>query len=280
MALIRLYGLGESNCCCVLEAVTTAAMSTTDPPRRRRPPLSCCICRRRKLKCDREMPCGQCVKSKKPDDCVYSASVGEWREAAKAEGWEGPPFATEIDREPIQRGLHVFDSKNRVTKPSRQQRDDVQDLRGRVKALENALSRHSGSIRTPETLGDGSSDAGTRLENGVGEGIDSLPEHCFRGSNGRTRYVGRSNYALSMSVVSSSTQGGWYYMAGWLTRSAVQRCRGLLEWSSQGQSPSYRRDKHESTQSSGMVARTAGSPTSVSRACVQTGRDGSGTGCR
>ena len=153
------------------------------------------------------MPCGQCVKSKKPDDCVYSASVGEWREAAKAEGWEGPPFATEIDREPIQRGLHVFDSKNRVTKPSRQQRDDVQDLRGRVKALENALSRHSGSIRTPETLGDGSSDAGTRLENGVGEGIDSLPEHCFRGSNGRTRYVGRSNYALSMSVVSSSTQG-------------------------------------------------------------------------
>lgn len=253
-------------------------MSTTDPPRRRRPPLSCCICRQRKLKCDRDMPCGQCVKSKKPDDCVYFASVGEWRAAANAEGWESPGSANEPNRASIQSGLHVFDSKNRVTKPSRQ-RDDVQDLRGRVKALENALSRQGGSIRTPDTLGDGSSGAGSRLENGVGEGIGALPEHCFRGTNGRTRYVGRSNYALSMSVVSSSTQD-WYYMAGWLTRRTVQRCWGLLEWSSQGQSPSCRRDKHESTQSSGMVARTAGSPTSVSRACVQTGRDGSGTGCR
>lgn len=158
------------------------------------------------------MPCAQCVKSKKPNDCTYAASVGEWRAAAAAEGWEGPPFANEIDREPIRSGLHVFDSKNRVTKPSQQrQRDEAQDLRGRVKALENALSRQSGSIRTPETLGDGSSDAETRLETGVGEGIDALPEHCFRGANGRTRYVGRSNYALSMSVVSFSTQG-WCLM--------------------------------------------------------------------
>lgn len=151
------------------------------------------------------MPCGQCVKSKKPDDCVYCASVGEWRAAANAEGWESPGPANEPNRASIQSGLHVFDSKNRVTKPSRQ-RDDVQDLRGRVKALENVLGRQGGSIRTPETLGDSSSDPGTRLEAGVGEGIDSLPEHCFRGTNGRTRYVGRSNYALSMSVVSSSTQ--------------------------------------------------------------------------
>lgn len=184
-------------------------MSATDPPRRRRPPLSCIICRRRKLKCDREMPCGQCIKSKKPDDCVYSAPVREWRAAAKAEGWESPGPANEPNRPPIQNGLHVFDSKSRVTKPPRQPRDDVQDLRGRVKALENAISRQGAgsAVRTPDTLGDGFSDSGARLENGVGEGIDLLPEHCFRGSNGRTRYVGRSNYALSMSVVSSSTQG-------------------------------------------------------------------------
>ncbi|KAG4027374.1 hypothetical protein MFRU_030g00110 [Monilinia fructicola] len=44
----------------------------SQPRKRRRPALSCIQCRRRKIKCDRNMPCGQCISSKTPA-CQYSS---------------------------------------------------------------------------------------------------------------------------------------------------------------------------------------------------------------
>lgn len=43
----------------------------TAPRKRRRPALSCEQCRRRKIKCDRTYPCGQCIQSKTAS-CTYS----------------------------------------------------------------------------------------------------------------------------------------------------------------------------------------------------------------
>lgn len=42
------------------------------PRKRRRPALSCIQCRRRKIKCDRSMPCGQCIASH-TSACQYSS---------------------------------------------------------------------------------------------------------------------------------------------------------------------------------------------------------------
>jgi hypothetical protein len=39
--------------------------------RRQRAVLSCNDCRRRKLKCDRELPCNRCVKGNVADQCAY-----------------------------------------------------------------------------------------------------------------------------------------------------------------------------------------------------------------
>lgn len=39
--------------------------------RRQRPQLSCILCKRRKVKCDRELPCDQCYKLSKGRSCVY-----------------------------------------------------------------------------------------------------------------------------------------------------------------------------------------------------------------
>lgn len=47
------------------------AKSSTPPRKRRRPALSCEQCRKRKIKCDREYPCGQCQQSKTAT-CSYS----------------------------------------------------------------------------------------------------------------------------------------------------------------------------------------------------------------
>jgi hypothetical protein len=41
-----------------------------EPRKRRRPPLSCVQCRRRKVKCDRNLPCNRCIQSK-DTLCVY-----------------------------------------------------------------------------------------------------------------------------------------------------------------------------------------------------------------
>ncbi|KAL4810103.1 hypothetical protein BDV18DRAFT_156475 [Aspergillus unguis] len=41
--------------------------------KRRRPKVSCTICRRRKVRCNREFPCSNCLRSN-PEACVYEAS--------------------------------------------------------------------------------------------------------------------------------------------------------------------------------------------------------------
>ncbi|KIA75862.1 Zn(II)2Cys6 transcription factor [Aspergillus ustus] len=41
--------------------------------RRRRPAVSCALCRRRKIRCNRESPCSNCIKSKS-EPCVYDSN--------------------------------------------------------------------------------------------------------------------------------------------------------------------------------------------------------------
>jgi hypothetical protein len=48
-----------------------SAAAQAPPKKRRRPALSCEQCRRRKIKCDRTYPCGQCLQSKTAS-CSYS----------------------------------------------------------------------------------------------------------------------------------------------------------------------------------------------------------------
>ena len=42
---------------------------------RRRPQLSCELCKRRKVKCNRELPCDQCYKLSKGRSCVYKDTL-------------------------------------------------------------------------------------------------------------------------------------------------------------------------------------------------------------
>ncbi|KAI0845724.1 fungal-specific transcription factor domain-containing protein [Daldinia vernicosa] len=49
--------------------------------RRVKPILSCAFCRGRKLRCDRQSPCAACVRRDKPDECIYSCSEQERKDA-------------------------------------------------------------------------------------------------------------------------------------------------------------------------------------------------------
>lgn len=47
-----------------------SSMSNSEK-RRRRPPLACVACRRRKVRCDRKMPCQNCIKAHRAASCTY-----------------------------------------------------------------------------------------------------------------------------------------------------------------------------------------------------------------
>ncbi|KAF2635706.1 hypothetical protein P280DRAFT_436629 [Massarina eburnea CBS 473.64] len=53
-----------------LPSLQHAETDGTGPVRRRRPALSCVECRRRKVKCDRDKPCGPCRRTESPT-CTY-----------------------------------------------------------------------------------------------------------------------------------------------------------------------------------------------------------------
>jgi Fungal Zn(2)-Cys(6) binuclear cluster domain len=59
--------------------------SSTIPQKRPRPVKSCLSCRNRKLKCDREQPCSQCIRSRRGDLCAYderAGSLGQYSNAS------------------------------------------------------------------------------------------------------------------------------------------------------------------------------------------------------
>ncbi|OJD14922.1 hypothetical protein AJ78_04781 [Emergomyces pasteurianus Ep9510] len=61
-----------------LNPSATATLTSDDPPRkhpqrrRERPQLSCTTCRKKKLKCDRNLPCENCATRGRGDTCVYA----------------------------------------------------------------------------------------------------------------------------------------------------------------------------------------------------------------
>ncbi|EFW99037.1 c6 zinc finger domain containing protein [Grosmannia clavigera kw1407] len=46
-------------------------MADSEIRRRRRPAVSCALCRRRKIRCNREQPCNNCLRARKDAVCVY-----------------------------------------------------------------------------------------------------------------------------------------------------------------------------------------------------------------
>ncbi|KAI9369157.1 fungal-specific transcription factor domain-containing protein [Aspergillus egyptiacus] len=168
------------------------------PPRRRRPALSCTICRRRKLKCDRSLPCGQCIKSKTPGQCVFTAPKLSQGATSRSLS-EAPPNQRHASdaASPGATGMYVFDSKNRITQ-SPGYRDELQELRNRVRTLEQALAK-SGPLQRPESLGCDSSSARTAQDPISDQVLNLSDRACFRGKNGRTRYRGRSSGELTLT---------------------------------------------------------------------------------
>lgn len=82
-------GMGTAATATTITAAATSSSSSTpkqQPPRkRRRIVISCTECHRRKQKCDRNLPCANCVSRNKQDACRYETAAPTARAAAAAQ---------------------------------------------------------------------------------------------------------------------------------------------------------------------------------------------------
>ncbi|KAL6231429.1 hypothetical protein BDW75DRAFT_233616 [Aspergillus navahoensis] len=130
--------------------------------RRRRPAVSCFLCRRRKIRCNRESPCSNCIKSK-AEPCVYDSDPlprpqqhpGSSRTVeldlckATAERQMLPPDAA-ASQVPSYASRSIPSSLNdSSSRTSHASVSEVESLKGKIRQLEEQLSRVKEPARSP-----------------------------------------------------------------------------------------------------------------------------------
>lgn len=128
--------------------------------------LSCIPCRQRKVKCDRLEPCSQCTRRSVAEACDYSPKT------ARAETTTSPIANLE-------------------------QRDADIPLSPFVAPVDETLIIPPDVRPAPTSTCNHDLPAASRMGT-----VDSLTQSCFHGSGTRTRYFGRSHWALTMDMAS------------------------------------------------------------------------------
>ncbi|KAJ9257942.1 transcriptional regulator family: Fungal Specific TF [Paecilomyces variotii] len=173
------------------------------PQKRIRQIFSCNECRRRKLKCDRNIPCNRCVKSGCPGTCLYTSrnkrSIRERRanvENARSDITPGRP--AECKSQETSRVAETGQITPASTDIPEDRDNTISDLQRRVMMLESLLAERTSELSQPRPY-DGFS---LRSDNGLAEcwpnqaGLRNI--HFMRdflhGKNKNTSFHGRSHW--------------------------------------------------------------------------------------
>ncbi|KAI0843665.1 putative C6 transcription factor [Hypoxylon sp. FL0890] len=185
--------------------------------RRRRPPVSCTLCRRRKLRCSRESPCSNCVKSRS-GNCVYDNYVPHSRDRT-AEHASGGPYWESHYLTPTSSITSTFPSHTSRSPPraatstaaptfaGQQPSQEVESLRSQIKQLEEQMAKATRtSPRPPASTSDCNIEAissrvsGTfyvhRESRSTGES-----QTISRSVTHKTRVFGQSHWITGFSLV-------------------------------------------------------------------------------
>ncbi|KAH8887521.1 hypothetical protein GQ53DRAFT_725719 [Thozetella sp. PMI_491] len=92
------------------------SQSTPASRRRDKPILSCTFCRGRKLRCDRQSPCGACTRRGQPGECVYTCSEQDRKDAIDYR----PHVRNQQARQRIARLEHLVTEMRDMVENSRQ----------------------------------------------------------------------------------------------------------------------------------------------------------------
>ncbi|KAF2181687.1 hypothetical protein K469DRAFT_670795 [Zopfia rhizophila CBS 207.26] len=149
--------------------------------RKRRAVLSCNICRRRKLKCDRQLPCNRCVNGGILDSCAYdqdaiAVPLKDQPNISVAQHQQFPQFSSQFSK--ISNSEKSLISQNEARKQDeghgnvsgREQKDRFHQLESRVAQLEATLFSISRPLsheaQSTSALPSDSSDSRDKRENG------------------------------------------------------------------------------------------------------------------
>jgi hypothetical protein len=155
--------------------------------KRQRPALSCVECRRRKVKCDRNSPCGQC-RAHKSTVCTYAVPCAAGLEIQASQRAQGPVLA-----EPANQGASAPQQPASI-----------------LSNLPFSESTRSGTTLVPEgpvrctPLGLGSTHA---IQQGlrVGPSTPEVPPGPFHGIMSKTRVFGHGHWMTSAPLVRRPT---------------------------------------------------------------------------
>ena len=176
-----------------------ASNSSSGQKRKRaRQTLSCRACRLRKVACDREQPCGNCVKQSKHQDCIYGADNGSNGDSGQWSLAPPPPNQQEsssngplIRREPSS-------AESRMERRMERLELMVQGLATKIEAREDGIGvprRASTAITPRSAVNDQSCKDATGESVQVGERTSIYSKGIFSMKQpGTIYYIGRSGY--------------------------------------------------------------------------------------
>lgn len=160
-----------------IATVSTHAM-TQDVHKRKRPSLVCDNCKRKKIKCDKGLPCVKCVKAGLGDSCAYDAS--SQRLAARRPPRENLPYVMSAKKPVFSNSRQTRLPPVNETKPEQAiSMTELEILKERLRQIEASLQRDDPS-------GTDTSSDSSRTQNSVSS----------------------ENMRLTVSSVSSTSLGG------------------------------------------------------------------------
>lgn len=193
----------------LLPSVAQADADGEGPPKRaRRPALSCVECRMRKVKCDRQEPCGACIRIKS-EKCTYRPSrSGIRREVRKSPSSQGGKNAPISSRCSVQSNLQSQRSpacsSTQLDTGSAELVAALLHENGRLRSAINQGSSHEVDIRP------------------ISDIVTDIP-----GSFQKSKFFGQSHWMNAMEPVRSAAvfMHGHFadYKAVWIARRAKHR---------------------------------------------------------
>ncbi|KAJ5721010.1 uncharacterized protein N7483_008944 [Penicillium malachiteum] len=144
-----------------------------DTQRKSRTVLSCTPCRQRKVKCDRLAPCSQCTRRSAAESCDYL------------------PISNQAD---IPTSTSPSPLQNSATIPNDAECTEVYP----VSPVD--IRQHTNTLRGPTITLTASCNNNSPIISAQMGSVDTLTQSCFHGSGTRTRFFGRSHWALTMDM--------------------------------------------------------------------------------
>lgn len=126
-----------------MAALSVKPTASIVPLKRPRPVKSCLSCRSKKLKCDREQPCAQCVRANRAEQCEFDEQAGSLGSQARNASYTPSSSRTETSNVNTSGNCGPSDpsrsSGKAVINGSDPRTEEIGELQSRVKRLESLL---------------------------------------------------------------------------------------------------------------------------------------------